>query len=221
MNPQTLEVTLNHDEREARRDWLIRVFLLLGSTLVSIGCILLVYVAVARAEGEFDSGASLMGTGRAFGSTEMIALQQAEAYWSSQPTDCTTRTLEVVASGALGSAEGHDLAAYATIPSAEPTPCGMWVEEDALSGDLCSLLRHEYGHWLGFTHQDPELATMPACDPEAVLPLTQGESRKRIWSSWRRVRTSCPHLTNRARKRCYLRASRLNLKTLERIDRAR
>lgn len=176
---------MNPDTHEARRYRLVQAFLVLGSTLVSIGCILLVYVAIAEA-GEY-------GPGRPFEEPELAALAQAEAYWGQQPAFCTSRTLEVVAPGALGVDEqGRDVGGRATQPEVS-TPCGMWIEEDELGRGLCSLVRHEYGHWLGFGHEDPELAQMPACEePSAYTPPDERViARRQAWDEWRESQIIC------------------------------
>lgn len=201
---------MNPEDRETRRYRLIQAFVVLGSGLISIGCALLIYVAVAEA-GEY-------GPGRPFGEPELAALAQAEAYWGQQPALCMSLSVEVVAPGALGvNEEGGDVGGRATQPISS-TPCGMWIEEDELGRGLCSLIRHEYGHWLGFGHEDAELAQLPACiqgSDEAsggvyVPPNPKRVARQQAWDLFREWRAGCREEPNgsRSRQRCFAAAHR-------------
>lgn len=171
--------------------------LIVFAALVAVlGC--LVWVGEAEA-GQF-------GPGRPFGEAELAALANAEAYWGRQPVLCSSRTVEVVAPGALGVDEyGHDVIARATQPVGEALACGMWVEEDALGPDLCSTIRHEYGHWLGFGHEDAELAQMPLCVLEvAVWEAEMRLYRRAEWGGWREFRALCQSRRNqRGRRPCF------------------
>lgn len=164
--------------------------------------------------GKADAG--YYGPGRPFGEAELVALAQAEAYWGQQPALCTSSSLEVVTPGALGVDEetGADVAARATKPTG-PTPCTMWVEEDVL-GDptsLCSIERHEYGHWLGFGHEDAELAQMPGCERGShaanggvyVSPNPKRIARRQSWELFREWRAGCQEepVGSKARRRCF------------------
>lgn len=162
------------------------------------------------------------GPGRPFGEAELAALTQAEAYWGRQPDLCTSRSMEIVAPGALGVDEqGNDVGARATRPAVR-VPCGMWVEEDELGVGLCSLVRHEYGHWLGFGHEDPELAEMPGClsgSTEAsggsyIPPDPKQVTRQQNWELFREWRAGCQRekAGSRARRRCFAAVGRYRVR---------
>lgn len=152
------------------------------------------------------------GPGRPFGEAELAAIAQAEAFWGRQPELCTSRKAEVVAPGQLGTREedGGEVAGRATRPFA-PRPCGMWIEEDDLSRGLCTIVRHEYGHWLGFGHEDPELAQMPACEETQPSPYGEAEpgyeiypvdQKAEAWNRWQMHRRECTKLRAVRRQEC-------------------
>lgn len=170
--------------------------------------------------------AGTYGPGRPFGEAELAALAQAEAYWGQQPTLCTSRTMEVVAPGALGVDEqGRDVGGRATQPEA-PMPCGMWIEEDELGDGLCSLVRHEYGHWLSFGHEDPELAQMPPCLKGSAAadggsyrpPNERVVARRQGWELFREWRAGCRRepIGSRTRHRCFAGVQRFGKRLRER-----
>jgi hypothetical protein len=157
--------------------------------------------------------AGYYGPGRPFGGAELAAVAQAEAYWGRQPALCTSRTFEVVADGALGEAEqGGPAAGRATQPTA-PMACTMWLEEDATADptNLCTIVRHEYGHWLGFGHEDPELAQMPSCVPGSTEasggvyapPSRKAVARQQAWAYWREWRAECREAGGTYRPQCW------------------
>lgn len=142
--------------------------------------------------------------GRSFGPVEEAAYQEAVTYWGVTPTLCTSVTKEVVAPGSLGvDEEGRDVAARADQPDQIPMPCHVWVEEDALGPQLCTILRHEYGHLLGYGHEDPALNEMPACEVTVPYIETPRERRREAWKLWRWARTECQMARGPYRKRCW------------------
>lgn len=133
--------------------WSLLALLVLFALL---GCLLW----AGKADAEWGPGS--YGPGRPFGEAELAAMANAEAYWGQQPALCTSRTMEVVAPGALN--VGGIASGRATQPT-EPAPCTMWLDE-AVVDDwplLCTVVRHEYGHWLGLSHSDKGLAQMEPC----------------------------------------------------------
>lgn len=142
---------------------------------------------------------------RPFGQVEEAAYQEAAAYWGAMPDLCTSVTKEVVAPGSLGVDEkGRDVAARADQPDQIPMPCHVWLEEDALGPQLCTTLRHEYGHLLGYGHEDPALSEMPACDITVPYVETRSEERREAWKLWRWARTECQMAKGPYRKRCWV-----------------
>lgn len=139
---------------------------------------------------------------RPFGPVEEVAYQEAAAYWQATPTLCTSITKEVVPPDSLGVDEmGNDVGARATRPE-NPQPCGVWLEEDAVG--LCTLMRHEYGHLLGYGHEDSELSAMPACAGETVRYIpTRKEDRREAWKLWRWARTECIAARGPYRSKCW------------------
>lgn len=141
-----------------------------------------------------QANAGLFGPSHPFGPEEEAAWTQAEAYWGRQPTLCTSITKEVVAQGALDGPDAPGGAAgRATQPNA-PMECGIWIEE-GLGPNLCGVIRHEYSHLLGYSHQDPELANMPRCDSESNDPsggiyspadivVVERNQRWELWREW-------------------------------------
>jgi hypothetical protein len=90
----------------------------------------------------------------------------------------------------------------------------MYLEEDEVVDptNLCSIVRHEYGHWLGFGHEDAELAAMPGCvagSTEAsggvyMAPDPRVVARQQAWELWREWRRGCyEEETPRARHVCF------------------
>lgn len=137
---------------------------------------------------------------RPFGPVEEAAWQEAVTFWGLTPPLCSSITRELVAPGVLGvDDEGRDVAGRATMPQEKAVACGVWIEEDVPAGTLCSTARHEYGHLLGFGHDDPELALVPRCaSPEWLA------QRAEAWAVWREWRQECPTMqTVDYRAKCY------------------
>jgi len=135
--------------------------------------------------------AGIYGVGRPFAAAEERAYSMADAYWQRQPNLCTSVHREVVAPGALG----ENVLGRATMPEATPIECNLFVVEGLTETELCSVMRHEYGHLLGFGHDDPELATMPPC--EAGFEVEQRRWAWQLWHEWQviclRMKARTPH----------------------------
>lgn len=139
-----------------------------------------------------------------FGPAEEIAFQEAAAYWGQAPTLCTSIAKEIVPSGSLGvDEEGRDVKGRATQPTGLPVACGVWVEEEALGPHLCTYMRHEYGHLLGYGHEDTELSQMPACEITVPYVATRKEERREAWKNWRWARTECVAARGPYRAKCW------------------
>ena len=142
--------------------------------------------------------------GRPFGPVEEAAYQDAASYWGHTPELCTSVAKEVVAPGTLG----PGVSGRATQPEGLPVPCGLWVVE-GLGEFLCSTMRHEYGHLLGYGHEDAELQAVGPCDQQPALVV----ARRQAWAEWRESRAECREARGPYRKKCWreLRAQRKHL----------
>lgn len=167
----------------------------------------------SQAQAEWDGSAGVsFGPSRPFGPEEEAAFHQAEVYWGAQPVLCTSLTKEVVATEALNGPDTPlPVAGRATQPEYS-TRCGIWIEEK-LGAVLCSVMRHEYGHLLGYAHEDPEMAQLPSCDPESnepsggiyIPPDKNVTARRQAWELFREWQAECrdKKIGSKARRRCF------------------
>lgn len=142
------------------------------------------------------------------------AFSEAEAWWGRQPEGCSSITKELVAPGSLDDAEGSHAGEATVPPKAElppgflpipanlpKVPCEVWIVEGLTRVSLCSVMRHEYGHLLGYQHSDPAMAQLPPCQPSQSELATQREAleaqRATAWANWRERRRFCSHLPSK------------------------
>jgi hypothetical protein len=123
-----------------------------------------------------------------FGPAEEQAYGEAEAFWGRSPTLCTTIRKEVAPADQLGAF------GVATMPTA-PGPCEMVIAEGQSGEFLCSIVRHEYGHLLGFDH--PEMASLPACGSSGTLG--ENIAQRQGWEEWRETVGVCRDVRGPAR----------------------
>jgi hypothetical protein len=91
-----------------------------------------------------------------FGEAEQNALARAASYWGRAPLQCAVVIGEVVPVGSLAHPEATGEATMPP-PTGEVIDCRIWIVEDLTPPMLCLTMRHEYGHLLGFDHDDPEM----------------------------------------------------------------
>lgn len=157
-------------------------------------------------------GSPAAATAAPFGPAEEQAWAEAIIYWQRAPTLCTSITREVVEPASL------ETAGWATIPSA-PQPCLVLVRSGLPPQELCWVVRHEYAHLLGLDHDDPELATLPACGvPGYEAPSEEAIARDQAWQLWREWAGECKlKASGKQRKHCWKARKRFAAKTRSRF----
>jgi hypothetical protein len=154
-------------------------------------------------------------SGEPFGAAEELAWEEAVAYWQEAPTLCGTITKEVVAPGSLDNANESGVLGSATQPNRETGEpierCWIGVVEGLEPALLCGVMRHEYGHLLGWSHSDPGMASLVLCGPTAPTEPSITEIRKRqAWEEWRETRAWCREMPpNPQRRHCWRHARRM------------
>jgi hypothetical protein len=144
-----------------------------------------------------------------FGPVEDQAYMEADAFWGASPTRCGTVTKEVVPYGSLDAASGEE----ATLGMASQPPvgssqidCEIWVVEGMIEPTLSFIMRHEYGHLLGYGHEDPEMSGLMTRPPKPWTISQAEEEEERYvrtvtWRQWRELRRAC-YWNPASQKRC-------------------
>lgn len=142
-----------------------------------------------------------------FGSEEEAVFAYAAEYWGRAPALCTSITKEVVPPSELAytTASGlTDIASgQATRPTTLPVPCFIAINELLRGTGLCVVVLHEYGHLLGYAHEDPAFGGDSVfADSPGCTALSAQEDRASRWDFWREVRSECQAKKAQARRRC-------------------
>lgn len=166
-----------------------------------------------------------------FGLAEDQAYEEAKAWWGRDPipTLCTSVEKELFPPGTItddqGSVDGQATAPGAGLPLGfypVAAPCVLRIAEGLAPDRLCTVMRHEFGHLLGYEHSDPELANMPPCESQTPSASEEAEAERRraSWTNWRERREWCQRLHREQKWKwqehyCWnrLRRSRLRIET--------
>lgn len=141
-----------------------------------------------------------------FGPAEETAWAEAQAYWQATPTLCTSISAEVVPVGSLDGPEVGVLG-RASEPEA-PTACSIRIVAGMTGVDLCAVMTHEYGHLLGYSHADPEMAVLYTCAAPVATVASDSAGAARKWSKWRQREAGCRQARGSVRQKCMPRLRR-------------
>lgn len=157
-----------------------------------------------------------------FGPAEETAWLEAETYWLRAPTGCATIDRETVPPGSLDWIEAGQVgisgrATQTTRGAPFKEDCVIRIVEGLDPLSLCFVVRHEYGHLLGYGHDDPELANLPPCVAPPPPPFDDSAiARRQAWQEWRETRSWCREARGPFRAKCWrqLRRERARLVAL-------
>lgn len=183
-----MELTANrivtHSPSASRRRRFHPRAVLSATLLILVGC--LIWSAHADAAG--------------FGPAEETAWEEAQAYWKATPTLCSSLSREVVPAGSLDGPEVGVLG-RASQPEA-PTACSIRIVEGLSGTDLCAVMTHEYGHLLGYSHADPEMAVLYTCAAPVTAGVDLQAATAKRWTRWKQRQAACERSPSAERQKC-------------------
>lgn len=143
--------------------------------------------------------------GAPFGPDEEWAFAQAASYWGASPP-CSSLQKEVVV--------GLPDAGRAHHPEVGEGPCLVQIAAGMGRGSLCAVMLHEYGHLLGYGHEDPPMLVDAGAVPQCAPALAE-QSIERGREQLREQRAYCRSLrAGKAKSRCWRVARRMRTRLL-------
>lgn len=145
---------------------------------------------------------SLVATSQArstpFGPEEWAAFEYAPTYWGAN-APCDSFTGVVLSPSEMVVYDGQDVASGKAQLGPE---CVIWINSELSGSGLCAVMLHEYGHLLGYTHEDRLISDAPFHEDPGCKAFDIPFERQEAWRYWRQLRAYCFTRVGRVREKC-------------------